>query len=102
MIKKVALIDEIKENGLKVEVDGEEILLIKNGDEIFAISNLCSHQEKEMSGGKIEGDAFICPHHGARFDLKTGKVLSMPAVEDIKIYKVILKDGAVFIESENG
>jgi 3-phenylpropionate/trans-cinnamate dioxygenase ferredoxin subunit len=102
MIKKVALIDEVNENGLKVEVDGEEILLLKIKDEVFAINNLCSHQEKELYGGEVDGYTITCPHHGAKFDLKTGKVLSMPAVEDIKIYKVILKDGEVFVESENG
>jgi 3-phenylpropionate/trans-cinnamate dioxygenase ferredoxin component len=91
---------EITDAGLKIIINGEEILLIKKGDEFFALSNICSHQEKELSGGEIEDDAWVCPHHGARFGLKDGKARSMPAVEDIKTFNVKCEGDEVFVEEE--
>lgn len=98
---KVANIDEIKEGGLKVDFNGEEVLLIKKGNEVYAVSNICTHQEKELLGGTIEGDSIVCPHHGARFDLKTGKPLSIIALSELKTYKVTLKEKEVFLEEVN-
>ena len=90
--KKIASYDEIGQKGLKIEIDGEEILLVKDGETVYAISNICSHQEKEL---------WVCPHHGARFDLRTGEPLSMPAVEGIKTYKVKIVDKDVFVELDS-
>jgi 3-phenylpropionate/trans-cinnamate dioxygenase ferredoxin component len=97
---KVARKSDIGSAGLDINVGGEEILLIKDGDEILALSNICSHQEKELAGGLIEDNAWVCPHHGARFELRTGKALSMPAVEDIRSYSVKCEGDEVFIEEK--
>lgn len=98
--KKIANYDEIGKEGLKVEIDDEEILLVKDGENVYAISNICSHQEKELFSGSLENGAWVCPHHGARFDLITGESLSMPAVEGIKTYKVKIINKDVFIERD--
>lgn len=100
-LRKVAGIDQLQNGVLKVEIDGEEILLIKDGEKIYALSNICSHQEKELSSGFLENGVWVCPHHGARFDIKTGEALSMPAVEGIKSYKVEIKGNDIFIEMED-
>ncbi len=97
---KVATVDDISEKKQKVSIDGEEILIIKDSENIYALSNICSHQEKELSSGFLENGAWVCPHHGARFDIKTGEALSMPAVESIKIYKVVIDKRDIFIEME--
>ncbi|MCX7829724.1 MAG: non-heme iron oxygenase ferredoxin subunit [Acidobacteria bacterium] len=99
-LKKATCIENLKNGALKIEIDGEEVLLIQDKGAIYAISNVCSHQEKELSSGFFENGAWVCPHHGARFELKTGKPLSMPAVESIKTYKVVLKGNEIFIEME--
>ena len=99
--KKIASYDEIGQKGLKIEIDGEEILLVKDGETVYAISNICSHQEKELFSGSLENGAWVCPHHGARFDLRTGEPLSMPAVEGIKTYKVKIVDKDVFVELDS-
>lgn len=97
---KVAEIEKLKNGILKTEIEGEEILLIREKDSIYAINNLCSHQEKELVTGFLENGAWVCPHHGARFDIKTGEALSMPAVEGIKTYNVKISGGEIFIEME--
>jgi 3-phenylpropionate/trans-cinnamate dioxygenase ferredoxin component len=95
---RVAKKSEIEDLGLKVMVGGEEVLLIKKGEQVFAFTNTCSHQEMELRGGNIEGDAWVCPHHGARFELATGRAVSMPAVEDIQTYNVKCEGDEVFVE----
>jgi len=100
-LTKIAGINELQKGVLKVEIEDKEILLVKDGENIYALSNICSHQEKELSSGFLENGAWVCPHHGARFDIKTGEALSMPAVEAIQTYKVEIKGNDIFIEMED-
>ncbi len=85
----VAATDEIS-NGEKLflEIDDLEIILFNIAGKFFAISNLCSHDGADLGEGEIEGEQAICPRHGARFDVATGKALTLPAVEDISAYPV--------------
>ena len=95
---EVAGLDEIGEGGMHALVGDDEVLLVRRGNEVFAIGYLCSHQDMELEGGHCEGDGWVCPHHGARFDLKNGAALSMPAVEPIPSYEVKVENGRVFIK----
>ncbi len=97
---KVAKAAEVGAEGLGITFSGEPVLLVKKGDEVFALANVCSHQEMELCGGEMEDEAWICPHHGARFGLRDGKALSMPAVDDIRTYEVKCEDGWVLLEEE--
>ncbi len=83
----VANTDEVG-NGQRLffELDNHSIVLFNIGGEYFAIENECSHDGAPIGDGEIEDMAIICPRHGARFDIATGKVLSLPAVEDIPAY----------------
>lgn len=94
---EVAGVDEIGEGGMRALVGEEEILLVRREDEVFAMGYLCSHQDMELEGGHCEDESWVCPHHGARFALKTGAALSMPAVEPIPTYEVKVEQGRVFI-----
>ncbi len=99
---EVAKVDEIGSGGLIVKAAGEEALLIKDGEVVHAIASLCSHQEMELEGGRCEGGAWLCPHHGAKFSLSTGEALSMPAVESIEVYQSKVEGGRVFLSTDNG
>ena len=90
-------VEDIAADGSYAVLGEEEILLVRQGDTVYALGYLCSHQDKELQGGECEGGAWICPHHGARFDLKTGAALSMPAVEPIPSYEVKVEKGRVFV-----
>jgi 3-phenylpropionate/trans-cinnamate dioxygenase ferredoxin component len=86
---KVAGTNEVAPGAaLPVIVRGKEIALFNIGGTFFAIDNACTHEEGPLAEGEIEGHEVACPWHGARFDVRTGKVLCAPAYEDLQRYKV--------------
>ncbi len=77
---------------VSVEVDGKPVCVARVGDEVFAISNICSHSYAELSDGEVKGFAIECWLHGADFDLRTGEALTLPATEAIETFSVT-RDG---------
>lgn len=80
--------------------DSEVAVYHTTGDEWFATSDICTHEYCNMSfdGGKLEGYEAECDCHGSKFDIRTGKVLLPPAVEDLKTFKVETQGEDVLIE----
>ena len=62
-----------------VKLKQVQLLLVNVAGEFYAIENICSHDGGVLSGGEICGAEITCPRHGARFDIKTGVVLSPPS-----------------------
>jgi 3-phenylpropionate/trans-cinnamate dioxygenase ferredoxin subunit len=86
---EVADIDELPPGErMFLEVDDHTIVLFNVGGQYYAIADLCSHDDGPLGDGERDGLEISCPRHGARFDLRTGKALSLPAVEDIPAYPV--------------
>ena len=84
------------------EVDGESVLLVRLDGEVHAVSNICTHDYAELSDGDLEGGQIVCPLHLARFDVRTGEVLSPPAYEALQVFPVrVLDDGNVQVELED-
>ncbi len=98
--KKAAALDDITGTGLPVVIGDEEILLVRSGDQVYALSYLCSHQDKPLEGGYPEKGAWVCPHHGARFDLASGDALSMPAGSPVETFPVRVEEGEVWVKTE--
>lgn len=71
-----------------VEIDNLPIVVFRLGGELFAIADVCSHDDGPLGDGDLEGHEIVCPRHGARFDIRTGKALSLPAVVNIPAYPV--------------
>ena len=82
---------------LFVEIDEKKIVIFNIGGNIYAIGDVCSHDGGPLGDGEVDGMDVICPRHGARFDIKTGQALLLPAVEDIPAYPVRIKDGMIEI-----
>ena len=78
-----------------LEADGRQIVIFNMAGKLFAIGDVCSHDNGPVGDGEIEGDEIICPRHGGRFDIRTGKATSLPAVEDIPSYPVRVVDGMI-------
>lgn len=77
---------------------GETLVVVFNiAGQVFAIGDLCTHDDGPLGDGDLEDHRVICPRHGAGFDVRTGKALSMPAVVDIPAYPVQVRDGIIFI-----
>ena len=94
----VAGVDEFG-NGerLILEIDGLPIALFRIADEYFAIADLCSHDDGPVAEGELLDHEIECPRHGARFDLRDGKALSLPAVVDIPAYPVRVESDQILI-----
>jgi 3-phenylpropionate/trans-cinnamate dioxygenase ferredoxin subunit len=71
-----------------VDVDGTEVAVFNVGGHYYAIQDVCTHDGGTLAEGEVKGFEIECPRHGARFDLRTGKVTAPPAYEDIIIFAV--------------
>ncbi len=80
-----------------VTIGDRSIVIFNIAGNLYAIGDLCSHDNGPLGDGDLEGDEVICPRHGARFDIRTGKTMGLPAVEDIPAYPVRVKDGMIEI-----
>ncbi len=80
---------------LFVDIGDKPIVIFNLGDEFYAVQDMCSHEDLELGDGDLEDHEIICPHHGAHFDLRTGKALTLPAVEDIPAYPVRVREGMI-------
>jgi NADPH-dependent 2,4-dienoyl-CoA reductase/sulfur reductase-like enzyme/nitrite reductase/ring-hydroxylating ferredoxin subunit len=77
------------------QVEGQAVLLVHRGDEWFAIGAQCSHYSGPLAEGLLVGDTVRCPWHHACFDLRTGTALRPPALNDLPVWNVELRDGTV-------
>jgi 3-phenylpropionate/trans-cinnamate dioxygenase ferredoxin subunit len=82
---------------LFVELDGNSIVLFNLVGKLFAIGDICSHDKGPVGDGEIDGIEIICPRHGARFDISSGKATALPAMEEIPTYPVRVLEGMVQI-----
>jgi len=94
----VGSVDELPEGGrLFVEIDQQPIVILRINNQYYAIADVCSQDDGPVGEGAIEGFEIICPRHGARFDMRTGKVLALPAFVDIPAYPVRVVDDQIEI-----
>lgn len=80
---------------LFVEIEGKPIVIFNIAGQYFSIADVCSHDDGPVGEGQLDGFSITCPRHGAQFDVRTGKVLQMPAVVDIPAYPVRVVDGMI-------
>jgi nitrite reductase/ring-hydroxylating ferredoxin subunit len=80
-------------------VGDEEVLLIRRGDQVFAIGAHCAHYHGPLAEGLLVGDTVRCPWHHATFDLRTGEAVRMPAFNPVPCWNVEQRDGKVFVTS---
>lgn len=97
---KVARTDEIGPGEKKiVDVDGMLVVIVNIDGQFFAIEDVCTHDGGPLGEGKLEGCQLICPRHGARFDIRTGEALTLPAFEAAPTYAVKVQGQDILVES---
>ena len=96
---KLARLDDIPDDApLETGVDGLPLALYRVEGQVYCTANLCTHAEAFLSDGYLEGYEIECPLHGARFDIRDGRVLCQPAAKDVASYQVKVEGGEVSVE----
>lgn len=96
--EKVAKVADLPPGGrLSLVFDERSVLLFRIGEQFFAVEDVCSHDGQPLTDGPLDGFAVECPRHGARFDVRSGRPLCMPAVEPIATYEVEVQGDDVLL-----
>jgi len=94
----VAALAELPNGARKiVEVDGRPLAVFNIAGALYAIADVCSHDDGPVAEGELDGHEIECPRHGARFDVRTGKVMSFPAIVNIPAYPVRVEGENVLV-----
>ncbi len=85
----VARVAEVQPGrGIQAEINGVKIGLYRLGESFYAIEDVCTHEHAYLSAGAVLGEMAVCPRHGSRFHVPTGRVMSLPAVRSVATFPV--------------
>jgi 3-phenylpropionate/trans-cinnamate dioxygenase ferredoxin component len=96
-VKACALADVPDEGALAVEIDDTPVAVVRAGDEVFALRDVCSHAEVALSEGDVYDHTIECWLHGSCFDLRTGKPTNPPATQPVPTYRVKIEGDDVYV-----
>lgn len=86
---RVASTNEIPAGeGRYFDVDGEPVAVFHVDGQFYAISDVCTHEEASLAEGELEGEIVECALHGARFNVRTGEVVALPATVPVQTFPV--------------
>jgi 3-phenylpropionate/trans-cinnamate dioxygenase ferredoxin subunit len=92
----LAKASEVVPGQVKVyEVQGRRIALCNVDGTFYAIDDVCTHDGGPLDQGELVGHQIECPRHGARFDVRSGRALALPAVMPVRSYPVLVENGVV-------
>jgi 3-phenylpropionate/trans-cinnamate dioxygenase ferredoxin subunit len=88
------------DQGLAVTIGRYDVVVARNGDEVFALENECSHAAVALSEGEVADCQIECWLHGSMFDLRTGKPTNLPATEPVATFPVDVLGEDVYVDTE--
>jgi 3-phenylpropionate/trans-cinnamate dioxygenase ferredoxin subunit len=95
----VAKVSEIPDPGRKlVEIDERLVVLIHTAGHFYAMDDVCTHDGGPLDEGPLEGFAIVCPRHGAKFDIRDGRALTMPATRATVVHEVKVEGDDVLVK----
>ena len=96
---KAAVLSDIPPGRVKtVEVGDEDVALCNVGGQIYAIADLCTHDDGPLGEGYLLGEEIECPRHGARFNVTSGEVKTLPAVIPIPTFDVRIEGDDILVD----
>ena len=96
---RACALDEVpSDQALAVTIGDLDVAVARDGEEVFAIQDLCSHAAVALSEGEVADCTVECWLHGSRFDLRTGKPIGPPATEPVATFPVDVRNGDVFVD----
>ena len=97
--QRAAALADVPDGGaLGLEIDGKDVALIRDGDAVYAIEDMCSRAMIPLSDGDVEGCEIECFLHGSRFDVRTGKPVNLPATQAVPTYAIRLEGDDVLVD----
>ncbi|MDX9864290.1 MAG: non-heme iron oxygenase ferredoxin subunit [Anaerolineaceae bacterium] len=80
---------------LFIELGEQTLILLAVDGGYYAVRDVCTHDDGPLGDGELEGWQLVCPRHGARFDIRTGEALTLPAVVDVPVFPVRVVGGMI-------
>lgn len=100
---RVADLSELPADGkLCLEVDERFVVLVRIGSEFFCLDDICTHDGGTFGDGPLEDNCLVCPRHGAKFDVRTGEAVVMPATEPTAVHEVKIEGNEIFVKLTSG
>jgi 3-phenylpropionate/trans-cinnamate dioxygenase ferredoxin subunit len=97
--EKVAALSDIPEGtAYTATVGRQDVVLVREGEEVFAVEDMCSHALYPLSEGEVSDCHLECALHGSRFDLRSGKPDALPATEPVATFAVRIDNGDVYVD----
>ncbi len=83
---------------LSVEV-GDRFLVVANVDgDYFCVEDVCTHDGGTLGDGELDGHCLICPRHGAKFDVRNGDAVCMPATEPTQAFEIKVDGDKIYVK----
>ena len=95
---RVPLADVAVGRPMLVEAEGARVVLVRVGDRVHALGDVCAHKGGPLSEGKLSGTRLACPWHGWMYDVRTGQCLFPGRGASVPVYPVRVDAGAIFVE----
>ncbi|GAA3727424.1 non-heme iron oxygenase ferredoxin subunit [Salinactinospora qingdaonensis] len=96
-VKVCSLGDIPDEGALGVEIDDTPVAVVRSEGEVFAVNDICSHAEVNLSEGEVEEGTIECWLHGSCFDLRSGAAINPPATQPVATYGVKIEGDDVYV-----
>ena len=96
-VRVCALADVPEDGALGLDVDGTPVAVVRTGDEVHALRDVCSHAEVPLSEGEVYGHTIECWLPGSCFDVRSGAPTGPPATVPVPVYPVKTEDGDVYV-----
>ena len=96
----VCVLDDLAPGATRrVEVGSRAIAVVRIGDDVYAIGDVCSHQDISLAEGEVDPEerTIECWKHGSEFSLETGEALTLPATRPVPVYDIRVDDGQVVL-----
>src|SRR5438094_1834273 len=97
-LKSGVALDDLPDGGIVLgNVEAEEVILVRRGEEFFAVGEQCTHYHGPLAEGLIVDDTVRCPWHHACFSLRTGEAVRAPALSAVDCWSTQRQDGKVVV-----
>ena len=96
--QRACAVDDVADgSAIRVTIDGIPVAIVRSSGEVYAIHDVCSHEEVPLSEGEVYDGTVECWLHGSRFDLVTGRPTGLPATQPVPVYPVKIDGDDVLV-----